>query len=303
MATYRWRIDFSLPGVPIAQPMTLDAITLTPAPRDQKGRSLSNGYLQLDIDQYLQDSDVETQAMSQLERIAIAAAALGGSTRKPIVNCVRLDNRDELEAVGLRTPLQNATLRHRINVIAPNIEEPALTHGYRTVLAFGGEDLLLWLRVARWLWKANSDADPYDQFLALWICFNVLYGRFVPNRQRRGSQRTGIKNYLAQEAIPTETDASTLRRQFRPEDLSSLAADQSCPTANELQTALGLPVAQQSNRELIKLIFLVIYEVRCAIVHEGGVALSPDTGVRLVFASRDVLKSAIMHLLRRRLGL
>jgi hypothetical protein len=235
--------------------------------------------------------------MTQLERIAMPGAALSGSTCEPVVTSIRLDNRDELEAVGVRTPLDNARLIFEWNVIEPNIDEAALAHGYRTVLAFGQEDLSLWLRVARWLWKANSDADPYDQFLALWICFNVLYGRHVTNGQPQG-----IRDYLT-EAIPTETDAATLLRQLRHEDLSSLATDRFCPNANELQAALELPVAQRSSRELIRLIFLVIYSVRCFIVHEGGVALPPDRETRLVSASKHVLKSAIMHLFRRRLGL
>jgi hypothetical protein len=304
MAMYRWGIEFSLPGVQIARPVTLGAIHLTPAPRDENGRSRSIGYLVLDTDQYLQDSAVEADALSQLEPVAIAAAAMGGSVREPVVTSVRLENRDDLEAAGIRTPLENASLTMTWNVIAPDIEETALTKGYRAALTLAAQEASLWRRAARWLWKANSEADSYDQFLALWISFNVLYGPHKINSEQRA-----IQDYLAQ-AIPTEPDAEKLLAGVRSEDLRSLGASgltlwregKIWAIANEIQTALGLPAAQQSRRELVRLAFLVIYAVRCAIVHEGGVAVPRDNEIRLVWASVYVLKPAIMHLLRSRLG-
>lgn len=302
MATYRWRIEFFLPGVPIARSVTLGAIHLAPAPRDENGRSRSNGYLVLETDQYLQDSAVEAEALLQLEFVAIAAAALGGSVREPIVTSVRLENRDDLEAVGARTPLENASLTMTWNVIAPDIEETALATGYRTALSLAGQEASLWRRAARWLWKANSEADPYDQFLALWISFNVLYGPLKTNSEQRA-----IRDYLAK-ATPTELDAEKFLAEVRSEDLALLGASGltlksgNCLVANKLQTALRLPAAQQSPRRLVTLAFLTIYAVRCAIVHEGGVAVPRDSESRLVWASVHVLKPAIMHLLRSRLG-
>jgi len=52
MATYHWHVEFSLPGVSVAQPVTLGAIQLTPASRDENGHSRSIGYLVLDTDQF-----------------------------------------------------------------------------------------------------------------------------------------------------------------------------------------------------------------------------------------------------------
>ena len=54
--------------------------------------------------------------------------------------------------------------------------------------------------------------------------------------------------------------------------------------------------------ELITLIFLGLYAMRCAIVHEGGVALPRDDEIRVVRASARILKPALMRLLRQRLG-
>ncbi|MGH9424980.1 MAG: hypothetical protein ACRD2L_01545 [Terriglobia bacterium] len=302
MATYRWRIEFSLLGVPIASSVTLDAIHLAPAFPDEKGRSRSIGYLVIETDQYLQDLAVEADALSQLEFVAIAAAALGGSVREPVVTSVRLENRDDLEAAGVRTPLENASLTVRYNVIAPDIEETALTKCYRTAVRLEGQEASLWRRAARWLWKANSEADPYDQFLALWISFNVLYGPLKTNSEQRA-----IQDYLAKE-IPREPDAEKFLAEFRSEDLDLLGASgltlksRNWPVANELQTALALPAAQQSRRRLVALAFLTIYAVRCGIVHEGGVEVPRDSESRLVWASVHVLKPAIMRLLRNRLG-
>jgi len=301
MTTYRWRIEFSLPGVPIARPVTLDAIHLEPTPRDENSRSRSIGYLVLETDQYLQDSAVEAAALSRLEFVAVAAAALGGSVRGPVVTSVRLENRDDLEAAGVRTPLENASLTMTGKVIAPDIEETALTRCYRTALGLAGEEASLWRRAARWLWRANSEGDPYDKFLALWISFNVLYGPLKTDSEQRA-----IEDYLAK-AIPTEPDAEKFLAGVRSEDLALLGASgltlksRNRLVANELQTALGVPGAQQSRRGLVALAFLTIYAVRCAIIHEGGVAVPRDSENRLVWASVSVLKPAIMYLLRNRL--
>lgn len=85
MATYRWRIDFSLPGLPIARPLRLGPIELNPAQPDGNGRSRSLGTLALDTDKFLQESQVETAALERIEPLAIAAASLGGSVREPTV--------------------------------------------------------------------------------------------------------------------------------------------------------------------------------------------------------------------------
>src|SRR2546428_8883807 len=104
MATYRWRIEFSLPGAPIARPVTLGAIQLSPASRDEHGHSRSVGHLMLDTDQCLDDSAVTKEALPKLETVAIAAAALGSSVRAPVITSVRLENRADLQSAGVRTP-------------------------------------------------------------------------------------------------------------------------------------------------------------------------------------------------------
>jgi hypothetical protein len=90
MATYRWRIEFDLPGVPIARPLSLGAMQLTPAPRDERGHSRSNRYLVFETEEYLQGSTIETEALSHLEPVAIVAAAIGGSVRAPTVTSVHV---------------------------------------------------------------------------------------------------------------------------------------------------------------------------------------------------------------------
>jgi len=304
MTVYQWSVEFLLPGVPLSRPLTLGSIALRPMPRDENSASRSVGCLQLETGQHLDERAVAAQALSQVELLAMAAAALGGSVRQPVVTSIRLDNRHELDAAGMRTPIENGRILMTWNVISPDIDETALTRGYQRAIALQSNVLPLWLRVARWLWKGNSDADPYDEFLALWISFNVLYGPFVQK-----SERLGIEAYLAQ-ALPTEPDAEALLREVIPGDICTLGASGlplrtpkgPRPIANELQAALGLPAAQQSRRGLVTLAFLVIYAVRCAIVHEGGVALPQDSELRIVSASIHVLKSAIMHLLRNLLG-
>jgi len=302
MPRYRWAMHFALPGVRITRPVTLDNIDLKPAPPDDRGHSQSIGYVLIETDEDAGEDELRAETMSRLELVAISAAALGGSVREPVITSIRLENREELEAAGRRTPLENASLLVTWNVIAPDIEEAALTNYYAAALKLAGQEASLWRRAVRWLWKANSEADPYDQFLALWISFNVLYGPLKMNSEQRA-----IQDYLAK-AIPTEPDAEEFLAEVRSEDLALLGAsgltlkNRNRPVANELQTDLGLPEARQSRRRLITLAFLTIYAVRCAIVHEGGVAVARDSESRLVWASVHVLKPAIMHLLRNRLG-
>ena len=300
MATYRWRAEFVLPGLQLAQGLTLDAIHIVPSPRDEHGHSQSTGHLTFEAQHYLSESKATARALSMLEPLVVAAAALGGSVGEPEVTSVNLDNRTALEASGVRIPL-DSSLRLSWDVLAPDIDTGRLSTGYEAARDFTPEDAERLFRATRWLWKANSDPDAYDQFLALWIAFNVLYG---------GSHRfeqQAIEVYLAQ-AIPTELDAKTLLAGVDTETLKILARSTltlrrdgaDFRVADELQVALELPEANQSQRDLMRLTCLVIYSVRCDIVHAGGASVPRDT-LRLLWASRDVLKTLLMHLLRSRL--
>lgn len=189
-------------------------------------------------------------------------------------------------------------------MLAADIDGTALTKGYRAALTLGPQEAPLWHRAARWLWKANSEANPYDQFLALWIAFNALYGP-----KKTDGEPSAIRDYLA-DAIPKESDAQKLLAGLLVEDLQLLGAsglrlrrDKSWQVADELQAVLGLPETKRSPRQVVTLACLVIYAVRCAIVHEGGFELPRDKEMHLVWASGRVLKAALMLVFKSRLGL
>jgi hypothetical protein len=189
------------------------------------------------------------------------------------------------------------------NVFADDIHESTLAAGYGQALALPDSDAALWRRAVRWIWKANGDADPYDQFLALWISFNVLYGP-----HHTGRETLAIESYLAH-AVPAEGDAEEFLTEITAEDIGLLAASGltlgragNRPIAEEIRTATALSLAPRRRLELLTLIFLGLYAVRCAVVHEGGVALPRDNEIRLVWASVHILKPVLMRLLRRRLG-
>lgn len=304
MPRYRWRIDFLLPGVPIDRPIQLDAIQLQPAPRDGKGHSWCTGHLSLELDQYADENAVKAEVLKRLGFVAIAAAGMGGSVREPIIDSIRLENREELETAGMRTPL-SASLCVSFTVVAPTLGERELLKGYRAVSALSPDQLLLWSRAARWLWKANGEQDPYDQMLALWIAFNVVYGPYM-----NGSERQAIKKYVAH-AVGTESAARSLLSLVRIEDLRRLGNSRLtlgkgqalCQIASELQSALGQPAAKQSSVELVKLALLSIYAVRCALVHEGRAAADKGEEVQLVWASAHVLKAVMMYVFRERFGI
>lgn len=99
MAVYRWRSEFDLPGAPVARPLELGPIRLTPEPRDERGQSRSSGYFVLETERS-QAHEAEAEALSRLELVAMAAASLGGSVRAPVIRSVQLENRDALEAAG-----------------------------------------------------------------------------------------------------------------------------------------------------------------------------------------------------------
>jgi hypothetical protein len=203
MATFRWRADFSLPGLPLAQPLTLGAIYIAPSARGKNGQYESTGYLIFETEESLRESDARAKALSQLEAVAVAGAALGGSVGEPVVTSLSLENRECLEVAGVRIPFEDGLLVSW-SVGAADIDWASLTKGYQAVLGLGPQEAPLWYRAARWLWKSNWEADPYDQFLALWIAFNVLYGP-----KWTGSEPRAITDYLADE-IPLEGDAEKL---------------------------------------------------------------------------------------------
>ena len=302
MPTYRWRAEFVLPGLQLAQELGLGTIHVVPCPRDDLDRSQSTGHLSFETDRYLDESEATTAALSLLAPLAVVGAALGGAVGAPTVTSILLDNQAELEASGVRLPFQNR-FRMSWNVVAPEIPAASLIAGYETARALPPEITEPLARGARWLWKANSDPDGRDQFLALWIAFNVLYGR--PNR----SEQQAIEDYLAR-ALPTEPEAKavldgvdihTLRR-LADSSLTLHRGKGEYRVAEGLQRALGGPAASQSPKEILRLACLVIYAVRCDIVHAGGSAV-PHGALQLIWASRDLLKALLMRLLQSRLRL
>ncbi len=302
MTAFRWLAEFLLPGLPIARPLTLGGIHVLPVPRGENERSHSNGHLTFEPDTHLRDAEARAHAQSQLELVALAATATGGSVGEPVVTSVRLDNQADLEASGVPIPL-DACFTLKWKVLAPDIDETAVIKGYRVALEFGPQEAPFWRRAARWLWKANSEAHPYDRFLALWIAFNVLYGP-----KRIDSEPNAIRNYLA-ETIPSEQVARSLLAGVIEEDLRllggsglSLRRDKSWPVADELQVALGTPETTPSPRQVLTLSCLVVYAVRCAVVHEGGFDIPREKEVGLVWASGRVLKAVLMHAFKSRLG-
>jgi len=216
---------------------------------------------------------------------------------------VKLENRAALEAAGIRIRLHDSGLTDTWTVLAGDIEESALTTGYRHALALPDSDAWLWRRAVRWLWKANGDPDPYDQFLALWISFNVLYGRY-----HTGRETLAIENYLLH-AVPAESDADEFLAEMAVENIGllaesglSLGRTGTRPIAEEIRTAAALPPERWRRLEFLTLIVLGLYAVRCAVVHKGGVELPRDNEIRLVWASVHIMKPVLMRLLRRRLG-
>ena len=252
----------------------------------------------LEFPEYKRDIAIREAALAQLEAIAIAGAALGGSVQEPVVHSVRLENRTELEAAGIQIPYSFAFV-HSFNVIAPSIDTATLDKGYRTFSALPPGILHLWRRAARWLWKANAEGDPYDYLLALWIAFNVLYG---PHITKGRSEQKAIEAYAAK-AFQSNATARPLVDSLQRDDLlalgkSGLSLGRSGQTriADELDRALVAP--EPDAGEMVRLVVLTIYAVRCAIVHAGSVLPSRDEEIRLVWASAHVLKATMMHLLQ-----
>lgn len=302
MPTYRWRADFVLPGLQLAHELTLGTIRVVPSPRGDLGHSQSTGHLTFETDTYLGEPEATAHALSLLTPLAVAGAALGGSVTTPTVTSIRLDNQVDLEASGVRIPL-NGGLLLSWNVLAPDILAPSLSAGYDRARALPPDIAERVFRAGRWVWKANADADAHDQFLALWIAFNVLYGK------PRGHEQKAIEDYLA-EAISTELEANTVLdgvdthtlRQLAESSLTLRRDGTDFRVANELKRVLDGPEANRSPREVLTLTCLVIYSIRCDIVHAGGASVPPGE-LQLIWASRDVLKTLLMHLLRGRLGL
>jgi hypothetical protein len=302
MPTYRWRADFVLRGLQLAHELTLGTIHVVPAQRDDVGHSKSTGHLTFETDKYLRGPEATKHVLSLLTPLVLSGAALGGSVAAPLLTSILLANQAELEASGVPIPLTSG-LRVSFNVLSPDIPAPSLVAGYHTARALPPAAIERLSRAARWLWKANADPDGHDQFLALWIAFNVLYGK--PHRR----EQRAIEEFIA-EAFPTDLEAKAVLDWVHPPILEKLANSSltvsrkkvEYPVADELLRVLDDPSRTQSHTAILRLACLVIYAVRCDIVHAGGSAVPPDA-LQLIWASRDVLKALLMRYLQSRLGL
>jgi len=131
----------------------------------------------------------------------------------------------------------------------------------------------------------------------------VLYGK--PHRR----EQRAIEEFIA-EAFPTDLEAKAVLDWVDPPILEKLAnSSLTVPrkkveyrVADELQRVLGDPSRIQSHTDILRLACLVIYAVRCDIVHAGGSAV-PHDALQLIWSSRDVLKAFLMRHLQSRLGL
>jgi hypothetical protein len=251
----------------------------------------------LETNEYLEKRGVEARAMSRLRALAMAAAAIGASVQEPEITLVVLENEQELSKAGVRTPLLNGGLRIEFDILAPDVDEATLGAAFHAVGALSEQEASAWERSARWLWKANSDPEPYDQFLALWISFNVLY-----REHKRDGEQAAIQEFL-EENVATEENAQEVSALVIPDTLALLATSgltlRTRAIADQLRDALAV---QRPRRDIVVLLMLTIYAVRCAIFHEGAIAIPRDLEARLVIASRDILKVVLIYLLRRRLG-
>lgn len=299
MVKYRWSVEFVLPGVPLERPVQIGNMVLRPAPIDDNGGSRSTGSLLLEIEKCPDEDAAAARAMQELEAVTISAAAIGGSVRAPVVTSIHLENEAELEAAGLRTPIKGGKILHTWDVIAPIIDGSKLAKGYQAAVGLSAD----WHRAARWLWKANSETDPYDHLLALWISFSVLYGRQMINGE---SEQSAIKRYV--DATFTSSAVSLLlgidRENLRRlgDKRLTLRAGRGKP-ALQIGEDLGKALSQPPSLEVVKLTLLSIYAVRNGIVHRGSAVSNRDDEIRLRWASAHVLKEVIMHVLRDELGL
>jgi len=96
--------------------------------------------------------------------------------------------------MALPDRLQSLTLTW--SVLAATIKEAQLSTGYRSAMRLSSKRIAIHPRVARWLWKANADSDTTDQFLALWIALNVLYGQYQVKGKRERDAIEAFANHM-----------------------------------------------------------------------------------------------------------
>jgi hypothetical protein len=304
MLQYNWAIQFFLPGAPLSEPMQVGDLNLRPAEPDQQGHSGCTGSFVLKLGECLTEREAAALATQHLEMVGIAASAMGGSVRGPEVVSLRLENVAELEAAGMRTPGKGGQFRMFVTVMARPLDERRLITGYQAVTNLPVSRRQLWHLAARWLWKANSERDPFDQMLALWISFNVLYGPYMSD-----SEQQAIEEYVIADLGPSsaqlvkEIGRHTLGR-LVDSRLTLRSGKNLRRIGSDLQNGLSQPIASPiASAQLLKLVLLTIYAVRCAIVHTGTVVPERDREIVLISTSAIVLKALIMHALRTELGL
>jgi hypothetical protein len=105
-------------------------------------------------------------------------------------------NQPEIEAAGMALPDRLQSLTLTWSVLAATIKEAQLSTGYRSAMRLSSKRIAIHPRVARWLWKANADSDTTDQFLALWIALNVLYGQYQVKGKRERDAIEAFANHM-----------------------------------------------------------------------------------------------------------
>lgn len=303
MVTYRWSVGFALPRVWLERAVQIGRITLQPAPCDENGDPQSTGSLLLETEEFLDITDIAARAMQEIEPVAISASATLGSVLSPRITSLCLQNRQELEAAGLPSPSPVPRPHLDAYVIAPVPDEAKLGAGYLAAVGLPPDERQRLHLVARWLWKANSEHDPHDALLALWISFNVLYGPFWALTK---DERKAIECYAAQRIAPSA--AARLLGGARIDASLRRLADSRLTLrtrriGEELRAALAKSLGAADPVELMRLALLSVYAVRCDVVHKGHVLLDRYEEFELLRASRDPLKGVIMHALQTQLGL
>jgi hypothetical protein len=166
-------------------------------------------------------------------------------------------------------------------------------------------------KVKEWKEKANSESDPFDKYLSMFIAYNIFYNLY--ERKRTNDMEIDFSDGDSRRAIdvvqltnPTELFDEisnelglylkiipVFREEYWPRKILR-DGSQGLPIADSLKVAFR----ENAKNEVVELLFKWLYKIRCNLVH--GVKSYKDTDQgKLLRMSSQLLDRILDHLLAR----